>query len=141
MNRRTWWRGPAWAALFLAASGCGSGLYQAGGRLTHKGKPVSSTVVIFQPDDPGQRASRGLTDDDGRFSLTHSRSETGVLPGKHTVLLKYYVSAEEELGEIKPKEPAAVRKLISGKYADVDKSPLKCEVSSNGQFFELEMED
>ena len=54
------------AALLVAACGCGGGpnLVTARGKLTHKGQPVPSTYVTFQPQEEGKRASTGLTDDD-----------------------------------------------------------------------------
>src|SRR5262245_50584957 len=89
--------------LFLAVltlGGCNrSGLVNASGRLTYKGQPVPSTYVVFQPEDATKRASHGLTDEDGRFTLTNSKTLTGVYPGPNTVSLRYYVSADEEMGK------------------------------------------
>src|SRR5437870_4417057 len=101
MNRPNWWRVATFTFCLLAATGCGgNGLFQGSGRLTYKGRPVPSTYVVFQPEDLGKRASRGLTDDDGNFKLTNSRTDTGVLPGKHIVYVQYYISVDEELGKI-----------------------------------------
>jgi hypothetical protein len=129
------------ALAFLAASsGCGnSGRFDATGRLMYKGKPVPSTYVTFQPEEQGKRASHGLTDDDGQFTLTYSRTETGVLPGRHTVFLKYYVSSAEEVHEIPPKASKELRAVIA-KYGDPTKSPLHYEVTKNGQVFEINLE-
>src|SRR5258707_13261593 len=100
--------------LFLPLGGCSrSPLVQAKGRLTYKGKPVPSTYVIFHPVEEGKRESHGLTDDDGNFVLTFSRTEEGVYPGKHIVHLRYNVSAEEELGEVPPKANKALKAVIS----------------------------
>ena len=82
----------------LALTSCSkSGLVNAKGRLTYKGKGVPSTHVFFWPEEEGKRRSTGLTDDNGYFTLSYSRTEPGVLVGKHTVFVKYYVSVEEEL--------------------------------------------
>lgn len=139
MNRRTCLSLLA-GAFLLAATGCGGRtLYQATGRLTHKGQPVPSTYVVFLPQQEGQRPSRGLSDADGNFKLTNSRTETGVLPGKHKVYLEYYVAADEEMGTVKPRVPAEVKKLMSSKY-NSEKTPLEFEVSKNGQVFEIAIE-
>src|SRR6266404_8587045 len=100
--------------LFLLPGGCNrSPLVQAKGRLTYKGKPVPSTYVIFHPAEEGKRESHGLTEDDGTFSLTFSRTEPGVLPGKHRIHLRYDVSMEEELGQIPPKANKELKAVIN----------------------------
>src|SRR2546423_3463945 len=108
MNRRTCCLTAA-LGLLLAASGCGGPLVNVTGRLTYKGQPVPSTSVIFQPEEEGKRASRGVTDDNGHFMLTHSKSDVGALRGRHTVFLKYHVTTEEEIGHIAPKASKELR--------------------------------
>ena len=124
--------------LLLAVSGCGSELVSASGRLTYNGQPVPSTLVMFQPDD-GSRRSTGVTDDDGRFSLRYSRTQTGVKRGPHTVVLKYEVSGDEELGRKKSKASKELKEVIK-RYADPKKSKLHYDVTENGQFFEIKLE-
>src|SRR5262245_4564952 len=84
MKPRNRWDLPA-LVLLLAVSGCGGPLVNASGRLTYKGQPVPSTLVTFWPQEEGKRASTGVTDDDGKFTLSYSRTEPGVLVGRHTV--------------------------------------------------------
>jgi hypothetical protein len=139
MNTRKLWYMAA-LVLGMVGSGCSrSGLVNATGRLTYKGQPVPSTYVTFQPEEEGKRASHGLTDDDGSFKLTNSRTETGVLLGRHTVFLKYYVSTDEELHNIPPKASKELRTIIS-KYGDLKTSPLHYEITKNGQVIEIELE-
>jgi hypothetical protein len=139
MTIRHRWRLPA-VALLLALTGCGrSDLVSATGRLTYKGQPVPSTYVKFWPEEEGKRASTGLTDDDGNFTLRYSRQEDGVLRGKHTVFLTYYVSAEEELREVPPKASKELKAVIA-KYGDLKTSPLKYEITENGQHIEIDLE-
>jgi hypothetical protein len=127
-------------ALLIAVSGCGgSGLYKASGRLTYKGQPVPSTFVIFQPEEPGKRASRGVTDDSGNFTVTYSSTEKGMLPGKHTVVLQYHLSAQEEIHEVPPKASKELRTVID-KYGDVKKSTLHYEAKKSGEFFDIKLE-
>jgi hypothetical protein len=126
--------------LLMAAGGCNrSGLVEASGRLTYKGQPVPSTYVFFMPDEEGKRTSQGLTDDDGNFKLTNSRSFSGVLLGRHTVFLRYYVSADEELGKAKPKASKELKAVIAT-YGDPSKSPLHYEITKGGQFFEIDLQ-
>jgi hypothetical protein len=127
--------------IFLAASsGCSrSPLVEAKGRLTYKGKPIPSTYVIFHPLEEGKRESHGLTDDDGVFTLTFSRTEEGVYPGKHRIHLRYNQSADEELGKTPPKASKELRAVIS-KYGVGEKSPITYEVKG-GEFFDIALPD
>jgi hypothetical protein len=139
MKARIIWQLTA-AALCLTASGCGSSaLFSATGKLTYHGRPVPSTYVIFQPEEKGQRASRGLTDDHGRFTVTYSRTEKGILPGRHKVFLKYFVSAEEEMHQVPPKASKELRAVIN-KYGDPETSTLSYEIKKNGQFIEIDLQ-
>jgi hypothetical protein len=125
--------------LLVAAGGCNrSGLVRAGGKLTYRGQPVPSTYVAFHPEE-GKRASHGLTDDNGNFTLTNSRTEVGVYLGRHTVSLRYFPSNEEELGQGPPKASRELKAIIH-KYADPDKSTLHYEVTKDGQFFDIQLE-
>jgi len=138
MNRRNSCLTAA-VVLALAASGCGGPLVNVTGRLTYKGQPVPSTYVIFQPDEEGKRASRGITDDDGHFMLTHSKSDTGALRGPHTVFLKYHMTAEEETGHIPPKASKELKAVIA-RYSDPKTSPLHYDITKNGQVIEINLE-
>jgi hypothetical protein len=127
-------------ALVLAVTGCNSSaLVTASGRLTYKGKPVPSTLVTFWPEEEGKRASTGVTDDDGNFTLQYSRTEPGVLRGKHTVFLAYHVSMEEELRKIPPKASPELKAVIA-RYGDLKTSPLHYEITKSGQFIEIQLE-
>jgi hypothetical protein len=138
MKTRTCWRIAA-VALLAGLCGCSGPLVTATGRLTHKGKPVPSTIVTFWPQEEGKRASTGLTDDDGNFTLSYSRQEPGVLVGHHTVFLTYTVSMEEELRQIPPKASKELKAVIA-KYGDVTKSNLRYEITRNGQHIEIDLE-
>src|SRR5262245_56834534 len=112
MTVRSVWFLEALALLaVVAASGCGSRLVTVTGRLTYKGQPVPSTQVTFAPDG-GSRPSKGLTDDQGNFTLRYSRTEAGVSRGPCTVYLEYVVSNEEELREIPPKASGELKAVI-----------------------------
>jgi hypothetical protein len=125
-------------ALLLAVCGCGGKrLVTAKGQLTYKGKPVPSTRVTFLPDDGG-RPSHGTTDDDGHFTLKFSRTAVGVTPGKHTVFLRYDISADEEMGKIKPKASRQLKEVIAS-YGDPKNSPLHYEVTKDGDFFDIQL--
>jgi hypothetical protein len=127
-------------AVLVLAGGCSkTGLVEATGRLTYKGQPVPSTYVVFQPEEDGKRPSQGITDDEGNFKLLSSTTASGVYVGRHTVILKYYVSAEEELGKAPPRATREMKAAIV-KYGDARTSNLKYEVTKSGQVFEINIE-
>jgi hypothetical protein len=128
-------------SMLLAVGGCNrSGLANATGRLTYKGQPVPSTYVVFQPEDTTKRASHGLTDDDGRFTLTNSKSLTGVYLGPNTVSLRYHLTADEEMGKMPPKASKELKAVIA-RYADSKTSKLHYEVKKDGDFFDIQLSD
>jgi hypothetical protein len=138
MNART---GRAVAALLvvLAASGCSSRFVRVTGRLTYHGRPVPSTLVTFLPEE-GHRASKGVTDDDGLFTLHYSTQQPYATRGPCIVFLTYVVSNEEELGQIKPKAPRELKAVIA-RYGDPAKSPLHYDITTNGQVIDIDLPD
>jgi hypothetical protein len=127
--------------LLVTANGCGgSALVSAKGRLTYKGQPVRSTTVIFHPQEAGKRASHGITDDDGNFTLTNSMEDRGVFPGTHKVTLKYHLSAEEEMHKIEPKASKELREIIA-RFGDLKTTTLQYEIKSGGQFIEIKLDE
>jgi hypothetical protein len=127
--------------LHVVASGCGGkGLVNAKGRLTYKGQPVPSTTIIFHPDEPGKRASHGLTDDGGNFLLTNSMEDRGVLLGHHKVTLKYHLSADEEAHVIPPKASKELREVID-RFKDLKTTSLEFDITTSGQFLEIKLPD
>jgi len=126
--------------LALLAAGCNrSGLVKATGRLTYRGQPVPSTYLTFYPDDVHKRPSHALTDDNGNFTVTNSRSDVGLFLGRHRVSLRYFPSGPEELGQAPPKASRDLKAVIA-RYGDPDKSTLHVEVTQSGQFFEINLE-
>ena len=55
------------------------------GTITVNGNPLSDAVVVFQPDSAP--ASRGTTDQSGRFELTYATGTKGARLGRHDVLI------------------------------------------------------
>ncbi|WP_339945987.1 carboxypeptidase-like regulatory domain-containing protein [Novipirellula rosea] len=54
------------------------------GTLTKNNQPFVGATVEFYPEQPGA-ASYGITDEEGRFTLSYSTGDPGAAPGKHTV--------------------------------------------------------
>lgn len=82
-------------ACFLIA-GCNKGdrpdIGEVHGTITVDGQPASNVIVAFT--QPGFRASRGFTNQDGQYELKYVKDVDGAVLGEHSVKLRYY-GAEE----------------------------------------------
>jgi hypothetical protein len=96
---------------------------------------VPSTYVSFHPED-GTRPSRGLTNENGEFTLKVTKSQTGALRGWNKVSLIYKPSGEEVDTEVKL-EPIMIHAIQ--RCEDANSSGLRFEVTENGQFIEIEI--
>lgn len=78
---------PGFALLALMLLGCGQkgpATATVSGTIKLNGEPVEGAVVLFQPVGEG-RSSRGLTDANGRYTLTYTADQKGALIGEHIV--------------------------------------------------------
>ena len=86
------------AVLCLMAGGCSRPspppLGRVHGVVTLDGVPLAGAIVLFTPDGPG-RTSGGITDAEGRYTLTYLREIPGANLGWHTVRM---TTATEENG-------------------------------------------
>jgi hypothetical protein len=83
----------ALAALVLApCEGCGSGggavtpLVPVKGKVTYKGKPLTTGVVRFLPEGYGRQAT-GRLQSDGTYALGTAKEGDGVVAGEHVVTI------------------------------------------------------
>jgi hypothetical protein len=106
--------------LLFAAAGCGNPeMGRVSGRLTKNGKPVAGMTVVFYT--PNRPTSRGVTDADGRFTLSTRRLNDGAYAGSHKVALEPFIASAD----------AAASQGGSGIPADMldlSKTPLEAEV-------------
>lgn len=76
------------AIVFAALIGCSRSkqppLGTVEGFVTFDGKPLAAAAVLFTPEGRG-RTSIGITDADGRYSLTYLRDIKGADIGRHKV--------------------------------------------------------
>lgn len=106
--------------LLLLASGCGDGRpsrVPVSGQVLIDGKPLTYGQIQFVPD--GSRASRGVLDEQGRFSLSCFDKGDGAIPGQHTVL----VFGGEALSSSK------TLWHVPKKYTDASTSGVKQEIT------------
>ena len=98
----------------LAAAGCNDlKLASVSGVVKLNNRPYKNAVVSFQPlgtkdnINPG-RGSAGITDENGRFTLTYDNVRPGAVAGKHRVrIFTHYRAVPVKEGE--GEEPLAAR--------------------------------
>ncbi len=57
------------------------------GTVTYKGTPLDNVSVAFIPQGAGGRPATGLTDANGRFTLSTFKTGDGAIPGTHKVVV------------------------------------------------------
>jgi hypothetical protein len=126
--------------LALTAGGCASGprVVKVSGTVTRGGKPVDRLVVNFTPEQEG-KASWGITDKDGRYTLKYERDRDGALVGTHKVWFQVRAATPKEeialaAGELK------VHPEILQKYGNPKTTPLRVEVKGDDQPLDLKLD-
>jgi hypothetical protein len=123
--------------IVLLAAGCGPGRGRVPvtGSVTFDGKPLEKGAIRFG----GEQGAAGVGEIiNGRFSMSETGSQTGVLPGKYEVLISSWI---EERGSVRPDgsfSPGITR--IPLLYLDPAKSGFTAEVKAgqtNDFHFEL----
>lgn len=117
------------------AAGCGSGrptTVPIRGSVTLDGKPVAQAMVLFVPATGGVPA-RGVTGEDGGFTLTTFTEGDGALAGKHRVAVsKMKVTGIEATADgMVPANVSGEMRTIwvtPQKYSDVETSGLEVDV-------------
>jgi len=120
------------------------------GTVTYKGELVDGATVAFQSVD-GTQGAMGVTDSDGKYTLTTFQSGDGAVPGEYRVkIFKHELqgggaAAGGEDGPPSvavPDQPVAKPKdLLPAKYANVTKSGLTATVGEEGNEFDFSLED
>jgi hypothetical protein len=126
------------AAMLAVGCGKGSGLVPVSGRVMLDGQPVKQMVVTFTPvgDTPGLGAL-GHTGDDGHFTLTDARGETGAYVGEYKVY--FYPGA----AGAKTDDPGVDvvtpprRTNVPAIYLDGNQTPLRAKVPPGGGTIEV----
>jgi hypothetical protein len=124
-----------------AVLGCGpAGPVRVSGTATRNGKPVVHATIHFTPDSG--RPSFGETDDKGRFSLRFDRKSEGVVVGSHRVHVEFRPKSprEEELRQSGELAFTPEQKAILEKYGKLEGTPLRIDVTHDGQVIELQLD-
>ena len=96
------------------------------------GKPLGGAKVIFQPKKG--RAAAGITDGDGRYSLTTLEKHDGAVPGLYRVIISTEAPSE-------PKKEGNPQVTLSAKYSNPEASELMCEVAPDTNVMNFDLTD
>ncbi|WP_437205167.1 carboxypeptidase-like regulatory domain-containing protein [Planctomicrobium sp. SH664] len=125
-----------WSIVMLASLyGCGGAAPDRGtvsGTVTLNGTPAPRVTVIFHPENG--RPSQGLTDAEGKYTLSYTIYEKGAMIGKHTVSI---ANASPDDGDTGPASQPAVR--IPAKYDQA--STLTAEVKAGHNVIDFQLDD
>lgn len=115
--------------LFLMA-GCSSSnnpkTYPVTGKVTYRGQPVTSGMIMLTPVDGGHAAT-GSLERDGSFRLTTFEKDDGAVPGSYQVAIQAFPAEGAGLpgAEFAGKPPP-----IPPKYASAMSSGLTAEITA-----------
>jgi hypothetical protein len=132
--------------LALLATGCGESYpetYPVTGVVTHKGKPVEGADVVLVPSDEKLRSAGGMTDADGKFSVTTyfdpEHQSEGAMPGDYGVTVSKTEVLEAPPG-LKPEEIMAYhmkhgtpKPQLPTKYAAAKTSGFNVTVTADSE--------
>jgi hypothetical protein len=117
-------------AFMAITAGCagstGPELGQVSGTVTIDGTPAADIKVKFNPV-AGGRASTGLTDSSGKYTLVYSPDSTGAVLGQHRVTIESEtVPSDDNLDLSAPKStiPAAYLTMTKDVQVDSGKSTI-----------------
>jgi hypothetical protein len=122
----------------LALAGCGRGglnLAPVEGVVTYQGQPLADAGVLFKPTQ-GPFAM-GVTDADGRFSLT-TANQDGALIGDHKVAISKAQTITKHIRG-NPFPVYETKPLVPEKYFDAATSNLTATVKDDDNHFEFNL--
>jgi hypothetical protein len=129
--------------LGLACAGCSNQLGTAetlstvpvSGTLTYQGQPLESFRVSFYPEQ-GDRASSGLTDASGKFTIGTNKEGDGAPVGNYRVVVAFAPpTADDNTADMPIDDPSKLPKpkiKVPAKYSNPEKSGLTQEVPKGG---------
>ncbi|GIX00274.1 MAG: hypothetical protein KatS3mg111_3606 [Pirellulaceae bacterium] len=137
----------------VVAGGCNAnrlGTVPVTGQVLVDEKPMEGVAVIFNPVDPNGRAASGITDAEGKFTLTTEVNGDGALPGAYKVAVSKYESTGEEAlpkevdmndeasldaiySKLDTMKPVEHQPLIDPMYGNANGSGLTAEVTADGE--------
>jgi len=144
----------------VAVAGCGSSnpsTYPVTGTVTHDGKPLAGANVGFSATDENTRGAIGVTDSEGKYSLTTFEQGDGAMAGTFKVTISKFdgpattvqlADPSADIGGEMPADykPEAARaaapskNLVPQKYLRPQTTPLSFTVETGANSFDIVVE-
>lgn len=132
-RQRYFWIGLAACALMFQA-GCGGpslSTIPVQGKVTWKGKPLTSGDIAFHPTKLAaggvERLAMGRLDGEGNYKLSTVTHGDGVQPGEYAVVIVSLGGAARQIDATEGPVPSA----IPLQYSVVSTTPLKAKIEAN----------
>jgi hypothetical protein len=128
-------------AVLAAATGCTRSdnpqTYPVAGKVTYRGQPVTSGMVMLTPEESGHAAT-GSLEKDGSFKLTTFQKDDGAVPGRYQVAVQAFPAEGAGLpgAEFAGKAPP-----IPQKYFSPGSSGLTVEIKAGENQLDLALKD
>jgi outer membrane protein assembly factor BamB len=139
------------ATLAAFAAGCGASpppVVPAGGRITINGKPLAKALVTFVPQTEfgPEYMSYGITDDDGKYSLTCANGTVGASACENKVLVAEPSPEGEMRGQSARAQDLLAKYMASLKnrpipadYGTLARSPLVATVTAENSQYDFDL--
>lgn len=138
MNSKCWSR---FVVAMVIAAGCNQSndpkTYPVSGKVSYRGKPVVSGIVLLTPAESGHAATGNLGSD-GTFRLTTFKKDDGAVPGKYYVAVQAFPAEGAGLpgAEFAGKTPP-----VPLKYMSPSSSGLTVEIKASENQLEFPLKD
>jgi hypothetical protein len=107
------------------------------GKITYRGKPLSSGTIMFVPKDDRPSAV-GEIQPDGVYRLTTYRENDGAVLGDHAVMI---TAVEDNANKLPEERSGLPQLLIPLKYASHTESGLTAEVKAGSNSIDFTLTD
>lgn len=132
----------AWLLLVIVPiSGCNQSdnpkTYPAKGKVSYRGQPIASGLVLLTPVDSGHAATGNL-EKDGTFQLTTFQKNDGAVPGKYQVAVQAFPTEGAGLpgAEFAGKPPP-----VPLKYMNAATSGLATEITAGENLLQFDLKN
>lgn len=125
-------------SLVFAISGCGSDAPKGpeklsttpvDGIVTLNGKPAAEVSISLHHSE-GKVAPRGMSDKDGKFSISTYGKDDGAPVGKYKVTAAKNMTKEISPGVLAPPPPGGFKSDIPSKYESVNSTDISVEIKA-----------
>lgn len=107
------------------------------GMVTLDGKPLAGATIVFTPQKG--RSASGVTDGQGRYSLSTSAQDDGAPPGVYRVTITADSQDPAKPNEAQSKRGAAGKPAIPARYSNPATTGLTTEIRPGANVFDFEL--